>query len=98
MNAMDPSGGIVALEAAAAGAPLVLADTGGLAEIGQRGAAAMFAPGDVPGLVAAVVATIADGGADRPATARASLADRFAWPTIAARTAAVAARAFAPSP
>jgi glycogen(starch) synthase len=86
--------GIVALEAAATGAPLVLADTGGLAEIGQGGeAAAMFAPGDVPGLAAAVVATIADGGGERPAAALASLGSRFAWPTIARRTADVYAQA-----
>jgi len=81
--------GIVALEAAAAGAPLVLASAGGLAEIGAGGtAAAMFEPGDVHGLVDAVAETLQESGsaAARAQAAAASLRDRFAWPLIAART------------
>ena len=81
--------GIVALEAAAAGAPLVLADTGGLAEIADAGtAAALFEPGDVPGLTAAVVDTLSAPAATDQRRRRADhlLGERFAWPTIAAET------------
>ncbi len=83
--------GIVALEAAAAGVPLVLADTGGLAEIGQDGtAAAMFTPGDIAGLAEAVAATLdePEAAARRCRAAAASLPERFAWPRIAADTVA----------
>lgn len=79
--------GIVALEAAAAGAPLVLARTGGLADIGQDGAAAaMFAPGDVPGLVDAVESALTAAAGTRAAVAREALATSFSWPGIAAST------------
>lgn len=84
--------GIVALEAAAAGAPLVASAAGGLAEVvvdGQTGLA--FQPGDVAGLVRAVRSVL-----DDPAAARARadaahqrLATDFDWNTIAAATAAV---------
>jgi glycogen(starch) synthase len=83
--------GMVALEAAAAGAPLVLADTGGLAEIGQNGAAAaMFPPGHLSGLVDAVAETLTDpmtAGARR-SVAQTSLQQRFRWDLIAAQTVA----------
>lgn len=77
--------GIVALEAAAAGAPLVLARTGGLAEIGGQCPATMFEPGDVPGLVAALAATV---GAE-PQSAAEALRTWFDWAVIARRTAEV---------
>ncbi len=82
--------GIIALEAAAARAPLVVADIGGLSEIAQRGAAAaLFRPGDVAGLADAVAATIRDPEAARARAevAHRSLAERFAWDRIAAATA-----------
>lgn len=82
--------GIVALEAAAAEVPLVLARTGGLAEIACDGAAAaVFEPGDIKGLAAAVQQVIADGGGDRTAFARAELDRRFRWSTIAEQTISV---------
>lgn len=90
--------GIVALEAAAAGAPLVLADTGGLREIGQGGsAAAMFASGDVAGLTSAVVQALTDPErtAARASAARQALNERFAWPGIAAATVEVYQQAVA---
>lgn len=83
--------GMVALEAAAAGAPLVLADTGGLAEIGQNGAAAaMFPRGHIPGLVDALAETLTDpvtAGA-RTRVAASSLEAKFRWDLIAEQTVA----------
>lgn len=81
--------GIVALEAAATGAPLVLADIGGLAEIADGGRSALtFPPGDVTGLTAAISTVLTDpqAAAARARHAAASLQTRFAWPAIAAQT------------
>jgi glycogen(starch) synthase len=82
--------GIVALEAAAAGAPLVAAATGGLGEViidGETGLS--FPPGDVPALATAVRAVLDDPvAADRRARrAKARLREDFNWTTIAATTA-----------
>ncbi|HZY75827.1 MAG TPA: glycosyltransferase family 4 protein, partial [Jatrophihabitantaceae bacterium] len=64
--------GIVALEAAAAHTPLVVAETGGLIDLVTDGVAtASFAPKDVDGLVAAVTSVLADAAAARRATKRA---------------------------
>ena len=53
--------GIVALEAAAAGAPLVASTAGGLAELVVDGVTGLsVAPGDVDGIVDAVRAVLAD--------------------------------------
>jgi len=88
--------GIVALEAAAAGAPLVASTAGGLAEVvvdGETGVS--FAPGDVVALACAVGRVLADprAAAQRARAARARLATDFDWATIAAQTAAVYAAA-----
>ena len=88
--------GIVALESAAAGAPLVASTAGGLAEVvtdGETGVS--FAPGDVAGLAAAVGRVLADprGAARRARAARERLATDFDWSRIAAETAAVYAAA-----
>ncbi|HET9143080.1 glycosyltransferase family 4 protein [Actinophytocola sp.] len=84
--------GIVALEAAAAGAPLVAAATGGLGEVvidGETGLS--FTPGDVAGLAEAVRAVLDDPvAADRRARrAKARRAEDFDWRKIAAATAEV---------
>ncbi|MBV9920268.1 MAG: glycosyltransferase family 4 protein [Pseudonocardia sp.] len=89
--------GIVALEAAAAGAPLVASTAGGLAEVvvdGETGVS--FAPGDVAGLAAAVARVLADprAAARRARAATARLVTDFSWPRIADET--VAAYAAAP--
>ncbi|GLZ55897.1 glycosyltransferase family 4 protein [Actinomycetospora sp. NBRC 106378] len=84
--------GIVALEAAAAGAPLVASRAGGLGEVVLDGVTGLsFDPGDVAGCAAAVVAALDDPEASRrrAATARERLDTDFAWPTIAADTAAL---------
>jgi glycogen(starch) synthase len=93
--------GIVALEAAAAGAPLVASTAGGLGEVVRDGETGLsFAPGDVAGLAAAVGAVLDDprAAARRAAAARAGLARDFDWARIAADTAEVYATAPAGGP
>ena len=84
--------GIVALEAAAAGAPLVTSNVGGLGEAvidGQTGLS--FPPRDIPGLAAAVRAALDDPAAaqQRALAARKRLTADFDWHTVADRTAEV---------
>jgi glycogen(starch) synthase len=93
--------GIVALEAAAAGAPLVASTAGGLGEVVLDGVTGVsFAPADVTGLAAAVAAVLDDPGAAarRARAARARLGPEFGWAQIAARTAEVYAGAPAGGP
>lgn len=88
--------GIVALEAAAAGAPLVASSAGGLGEaVLHRVTGLSFTPDDVPGLTAAVQAVLDDPGAAevRAAQAKRRLGTDFNWAKIAAGTAEVYARA-----
>lgn len=84
--------GLVALEAAAAGAPLVTSNTGGLGEAvldGQTGKS--FAPRDVAGLATAVCAVLDDPAAAqrRAYAARQRLSCDFDWHTVAEQTARV---------
>jgi glycogen(starch) synthase len=84
--------GMVALETAAAGAPLVASTAGGLGEVVRDGVTGLsFAPGDVPGLAAAVGAVLDDpaAAATRARAARARLRTEFDWGTITAATSAV---------
>jgi len=84
--------GIVALEAAAAGAPLVASTAGGLAELVVDGETGLsIEPGDVDGIVAGVRAVLADplGAVRRARAAKARLAQEFDWTGIAAATARV---------
>jgi glycogen synthase len=84
--------GIVALEAAAAGAPLVASTAGGLGEVVVDGETGMsFAPGDVEALARAVGSVLTDPkAAERRAdAARTRLAVDFDWARITAGTAAV---------
>lgn len=88
--------GITALEAAAAGAPLVASRAGGLGEVVVDGVTGLsFDPGDVPGLARAVIRCLDDpaAAATRADAARARLDTDFAWPAIADRTAEVYAAA-----
>ena len=84
--------GIVALEAAATGIPLVTSNVGGLGEAvidGQTGMS--FAPRDVAGLAAAVRAVLDDpaAAARRAVAARERLTSDFDWHTVAAETSQV---------
>ncbi|WP_203991933.1 glycosyltransferase family 4 protein [Virgisporangium aurantiacum] len=93
--------GMVALEAAAAGAPLAVASTGGLAEIVHSGETGMTFPAQNPDALAdAVGSLLADEPlARRVATrAKAMVGERYGWATIAENTAAVYARAGGESP
>jgi glycogen(starch) synthase len=90
--------GIVALEAAAAGTPLVASTAGGLGEVVVDGVTGVsFPPGDVAALAGAVKRVLADPGAaaQRARAARARLGSDFDWTRIAAGTARVYAAACA---
>ncbi|KSU57730.1 MULTISPECIES: glycosyltransferase family 4 protein [Gordonia] len=84
--------GIVALEAAATGVPLIVSTAGGLGEaVREPGTGLTFEPADVAGLAAAVRATLSDPGAaaQRALRARARLTAEFSWAEVAERTASV---------
>jgi glycogen synthase len=84
--------GMVALEGAAAGAPLAVAATGGLAEIVQPGVTGMTFPAKDPDALAhAVDALLADGEQARTMAQRARhlVSETYNWRAIARRTAAV---------
>lgn len=88
--------GIVALEAAAVGAPLVASTAGGLGEVvvdGRTGVS--FPPGDVSALASAVHRVLADPRAARARAraARGRLSVDFDWDRIASATASVYASA-----
>ena len=88
--------GIVALEAAAAGAALVTSTAGGLGEVVRDGETGVtFPPGDVAGLAAAVGRVLDDPDAARrrARAARDRLTTDFDWARIAAATAQVYAAA-----
>jgi len=81
--------GLVALEATAAGAPLVVARTGGLAEVVRDGVTGLtFPAGDVAALADAVTATLRDqvGARRRVRRLRADLARDHTWSGAARRT------------
>ncbi|RZU75165.1 (1-_4)-alpha-D-glucan synthase (UDP-glucose) [Micromonospora kangleipakensis] len=93
--------GMVALEGAAAGAPLAVARTGGLAEIVEPGVTGMtFAPQDPDGLTEAVHALLSDRERARALArrARTMVHEQYGWSAIAARTGAAYAAAIARDP
>ncbi|MCR5977011.1 glycosyltransferase [Gordonia jinghuaiqii] len=84
--------GIVALEAAATGAPLIVSTAGGLGEaVREPDTGLTFEPADVAGLASAVRATLSDpvAAAQRARRARARLTAEFSWAEVAERTATV---------
>jgi glycogen(starch) synthase len=84
--------GIVALEAAAAGAPLVASTAGGMAELVVNGETGLsVSPGDVDDIVTAVRAVLTDptAAARRARAAKARLSAEFNWAGIAELTAEV---------
>jgi glycogen synthase len=81
--------GIVALEALAAGAPLVAARTGGMAEVlDQADAGLLFTPGDARALAEAVLRTLTDAElAQRQTTHGLALVNQhFSWDAVALST------------
>ncbi len=93
--------GMVALEAAAAGAPLAVAATGGLAEIVEPGVTGVTFPAKNTGALADAVSGLL---ADEPAAQRMAaeakqmVHERYAWPSIAASTAAAYRATIADAP
>lgn len=93
--------GVVALEALASGAPLIVADTGGLAElVGGTGSALLFEPGNADELADCIERVLtdqalADSLVDR---GRDLLEATYSWEAIASRTLAVYADAMSPRP
>ena len=84
--------GIIALEAAAAGTPLIASTAGGLGEAVVDGETGMsFLPGDVAGLTSAVREVLDDPAAaqQRARAARERLTEDFDWHVVAAETAQV---------
>ena len=84
--------GIVALEALAGGAPLVVARTGGLAElVDGTGAGLLFEPGNAAELAACIemVLTDADLADEMRKHGAELLAERYSWQAIAGATAGV---------
>jgi len=80
--------GMVALEAASAGAPLAVASTGGLAEIVQPGVTGMTFPHSDPGALADAVGSLLAEPIRAQAIAKAALAmvgARYGWQGIAAQ-------------
>ncbi|SDZ27862.1 glycogen(starch) synthase, partial [Micromonospora pattaloongensis] len=93
--------GMVALEGAAAGAPLAVAETGGLAEIVEPGVTGMtFQPKNPESLADAVGALLADRDRARALARRARrmVHDQYGWSAIAHRTSAVYSAAIAQAP
>ncbi|SCE93812.1 (1-_4)-alpha-D-glucan synthase (UDP-glucose) [Micromonospora viridifaciens] len=88
--------GMIALEAAAAGAPLAVAHTGGLAEIVEPGVTGVTFPhSDPDALAGAVDQLLGDEVFARRVAhrARTMVSERYGWTTVAARTAGSYARA-----
>jgi glycogen(starch) synthase len=88
--------GLVALEAAAAGTPLVVADVGGLREFVEHGRTGLrFSSGDIAGLSDAVTALLSDQVLARrlARAARAAVAAGYSWDRLAERTVEVYERA-----
>jgi len=81
--------GIVALEASAAGCPLVVSDAGGLAEVVHHGQTGLIVPvGDASALADAVLECLRspDQARARAAAALAEVRRSYTWDTIAAAT------------
>jgi len=84
--------GIVALEAMAAGTPVIVARTGGFAEIVRHGVTGLHAvPGDAASLAGAVVAVLSSPKLAARLRQRAlqDVQERFSWAGVAAQTLAV---------
>lgn len=81
--------GVVALEALAGGAPLVVANTGGLAElVAGTGAALLFEPGNADDLALCIERVLNERelGDEMVAAGKSLLVASYSWDAIAART------------
>jgi glycogen(starch) synthase len=92
--------GVVALEALAGGAPLIVADTGGLAElVGGTGSALLFEPGNADDLANCIerVLTDEDVAAEMVKRGGEILQATYSWDAIATRTMSVYQEALTPT-
>jgi glycogen(starch) synthase len=83
--------GMVALESAAAGAPLAVSATGGLAEIVEPGVTGLTFPARDDGALAHSVSRLLadqDEARHMAVTAKAMVRQRYGWPTVGTQTAA----------
>jgi glycogen(starch) synthase len=90
--------GVVALEALAGGAPLIVADTGGLAElVGGTGSALLFEPGNAEDLADCIERVLTDDelADEMVRRGREILQATYSWDAIAGRTMAVYQEALA---
>lgn len=81
--------GVVALEALAGGAPLIVADTGGLAElVGGTGCALLFEPGNADALAGCIERVLSEPDLAETMVRKGHelLAASYSWDAIAART------------
>jgi glycogen(starch) synthase len=81
--------GLVALEAMAAGTPVVVSDTGGLRDIVSDGTTGLMVPPGEPAALAEAVASLLGDRARRDEMGRAGAArvgTRFGWDAVAAAT------------
>jgi glycogen(starch) synthase len=84
--------GVVALEALAGGAPLIVADTGGLAEtVGGTGSALLFEPGNADELADCIERVLTDRelADEMVRRGRELLQATYSWDAIATRTISV---------
>lgn len=89
--------GIVALEAMAAGCPVVVSATGGLAEVVRHEATGLtVAPNDAAALAAGILATLQrpEQARERAACALRDVTAHYSWASVAAQTAAVYQRTY----
>jgi glycosyltransferase involved in cell wall biosynthesis len=84
--------GLVAVEAMACGVPVVASAVGGLAETVHDGVTGLLVPPRSPDRIAAALARLLAGDAERRAMGRAGVvrAERYSWDRVAAETLAVA--------
>jgi len=79
--------GIVALEAMAAGAPVIVGDVGGLSEVVEHGRTGLRVPNDPQAIAHAILQTLQhpDLAAERARKAQEVVRTRYSWETIADR-------------
>ncbi len=79
--------GIVALEAMAAGAPVIVGDVGGLSEVVEHGVTGLRVPNDPQAIAHAILQTLhhPDRAAERARRAQEVVRTQYSWETIADR-------------
>ena len=83
--------GIVALEAMAAGVPVIVGDVGGLSEVVEHGVTGLSAPVSADGIAEAILQALQhpEAAADRARRAQEVVKKQYSWESIATQTLAV---------